>query len=75
MQDVEESDLTELRNSFARCDTDGDGWITPKEFAALLQTLDEDLSDDECLLAFEMTDSDGNGQINFDEFLGWWTGD
>ena len=36
--------------------------------------LDQDLSEDECLLAFEMTDGDGDGKISFEEFMGWWTG-
>ena len=41
----------------------------------LLQALDQDLSEDECLLAFEMTDADGDGTISFEEFMGWWTGE
>ncbi|MGH8236376.1 MAG: EF-hand domain-containing protein [Steroidobacteraceae bacterium] len=45
------------------------------EFAALLSSLDQDLTEDECLLAFEMTDADGDGKISFEEFMGWWTGE
>jgi len=74
MQDVTPDELTELRQSFEGCDNDADGWITTKEFAALLQSLDQDLSEDECLLAFEMTDGDGDGLISFEEFMGWWSG-
>lgn len=72
---VNTEDLTDLRQSFDSCDSDADGWIHPKEFAALLQALDQDLSADECLLAFEMTDGDGDGLISFEEFIGWWSGD
>ena len=75
MQDVTSDDLTDLRQSFEGCDHDADGWINTKEFSALLQSLDQDLSEDECLLAFEMTDGDGDGLVSFEEFMGWWAGD
>lgn len=71
--DVEATELTELRQSFEVCDNDGDGWINNTEFASLLQSLDQELSEDECLLAFELTDADGDGLISFEEFMGWWT--
>ena len=63
----------QLRQSFDACDSDGDGWIVSSEFASLLKALDTDLSDDECLLAFEMTDGDGDGKISFEEFMEWWS--
>jgi Ca2+-binding EF-hand superfamily protein len=73
MKDLSTDELAELRESFDGCDSNGDGWIIVGEFAALLRVLDQDLSEDECLLAFEMTDSDGDGKISFEEFMGWWT--
>ena len=73
MKDLSTHELAELRQSFDACDADGDGWIIVAEFAALLHALDQDLSEDECLLAFEMTDGDGDGKISFEEFMGWWT--
>ena len=66
-------ELAELRQSFDACDSNGDGWIVSQEFASLLQALDTDLSDDECLLAFEVTDADGDGSISFEEFMEWWS--
>ena len=74
MKDLSTDELAELRESFDKCDSNGDGWIIVGEFAALLLALDQDLSEDECLLAFEMTDADGDGSISFEEFMGWWTG-
>lgn len=71
--DVDASDLQELKQSFDACDSNGDGWIVDHEFGALLRSLDQDLSEDECLLAFELTDADGDGSISFEEFMGWWT--
>lgn len=67
--------LADLRQNFDRIDRDGDGWIVASEFIALLQSLDAELSRDECLLAFEATDGDGDGSISFEEFMEWWTGD
>jgi Ca2+-binding EF-hand superfamily protein len=73
MRDVKTTELAELRQTYDRFDTDGDGWIVQKEFTLLLQSLDTDLSEDECLLAFEATDEDGDGSISFVEFMKWWT--
>lgn len=71
--DVDADDLKELKQSFDACDSNSDGWIVHQEFSALLHSLDQDLSEDECLLAFELTDADGDGSISFEEFMGWWT--
>ena len=73
MKDLDLSELARLRQTFDACDRDGDGWITAEEFATLLQSLDHDLSADECQLTFEATDDDGDGLISFEEFMGWWS--
>jgi Ca2+-binding EF-hand superfamily protein len=75
MKALEAERRAELRKRFDEIDTDGNGRISVDEFVALLQSLDNDLSRDEGLLAFEATDEDGDGTIGFDEFLGWWNGD
>lgn len=72
MQALSTSQLGELRQSFDASDADGDGWIVSMEFAALLQTLDRDLSPAECALAFDAADGDGDGAISFEEFIQWW---
>jgi Ca2+-binding EF-hand superfamily protein len=73
MKDMTTAELAELRQSYDRFDSDGDGWIVQKEFERLLQLLDADLSADECGLAFESADEDGDGSISFEEFMKWWT--
>ena len=75
MKDLSTTELAELREAFDKYDSNGDGWIVGAEFDRLLRALDYDISEDECLLAFELTDSDGDGSISFEEFMGWWTGD
>ncbi len=64
---VDAGDLPELKQNFDACDANGDGWITSSEFAGLLHSLCQELSDDEWLLAVELTDADGDGLISFEE--------
>jgi Ca2+-binding EF-hand superfamily protein len=75
MDTLSAEQLSDLRQNFDSVDGDGDGWVVDTEFIGLLQSLDDDLSRDECLLAFEGTDADGDGKISFEEFIVWWTGD
>jgi Ca2+-binding EF-hand superfamily protein len=73
--EITTTQLAELRQTFDKVDNNGDGWIVVGEFVSLLQGLDPELSRDECLLAFEATDGDGDGSISFEEFMDWWMGD
>jgi calmodulin len=73
VKDLNANELAELRENYDKFDSDGDGWIVQREFDRLLQVLDADLSKDECALAFEATDEDGDGSISFEEFMKWWT--
>ena len=55
------------------CDLNGDGFIDREEFHALLEELDGNVSREECLLDFEVADTEGDGYIGFKEFIVWWT--
>jgi len=66
-------DLAELRKTFDACDLNGDGFINPEEFHALLIKLDGDVSREECMLDFDIADTEGDGYIGFKEFIVWWT--
>jgi Ca2+-binding EF-hand superfamily protein len=68
-----QTDITEPRRAFEFWDLNGDGFIDPNEFRALLENLDGDVSRAECLLDFEAADTQGNGYIGFKEFVVWWT--
>jgi len=73
MPEPTDKELTELRMTFDSCDLNGDGFINPEEFHALLIKLDGDVSREECLLDFEVADIEGDGYIGFKEFVVWWT--
>jgi len=51
----------------------GDGFIDSAEFRALLEQLDGDVSSAESQLNFEAADTAGDGYIEFQEFVAWWT--
>ncbi len=67
-----DDDLEEIREIFSHYDHDGNGVIDAGEFRALLDALGADLSDDEIATGLRAVDENGNGQIEFDEFLEWW---
>jgi Ca2+-binding EF-hand superfamily protein len=66
--------IAELRERFHEYDGDDDGRIIFAEFCELLAELDEDLSKEECQLAFQGADHDDDGIIGFDDFAAWWIG-
>jgi Ca2+-binding EF-hand superfamily protein len=61
-----------LHDAFSRYDENGDGEISFDEFVALLEDLGDGLSEPERRLAFDATDHDDNGSIDFQEFAAWW---
>ena len=68
--------LAEIDALFAKADADDDGQINFKEFKALVRDLDDDdISEEELRVGFDVTDTDQNGRINIDEFRAWWLSD
>jgi calmodulin len=67
------ADLAQTRQVFDLCDVNGDGLIDQDEFHVLLKVLDGDVSRAECQLDFEVADTAGDGYIEFNEFVAWWT--
>ena len=72
MATLTETDIAESRRVFESFDLNGDGLIDPDEFHVLLKKLDGDVSRAECLLDFEVADTEGDGYIGFKEFVAWW---
>ena len=73
MATLTEAHIAESRRVFDLCDLNGDGFIDRDEFHVLLEKLDGDVSQAECLLDFEVADTTGDGYIEFREFVAWWT--
>jgi len=72
MATLTESEIAESRRVFEAFDLNGDGFIDRDEFHFLLAKLDGDVSRAECLLDFEVADTEGDGYIGFKEFVVWW---
>ncbi|KJH43384.1 EF hand [Dictyocaulus viviparus] len=66
---IRRTTLKELENQFRIFDSDGDGWLTEEEMTLILRET-SDLNDTEVIhRMFSSTDTDGDGLINFAEFV------
>ncbi|XP_052138408.1 putative calmodulin-like protein 2 isoform X1 [Oryza glaberrima] len=59
----------DIRDAFRVFDKDQNGFITPDELRHVMANLGDPLSDDELADMLHEADSDGDGQINYNEFL------
>ncbi|KAJ4883945.1 Calcium-binding protein CML38 [Raphanus sativus] len=58
----------DLEAVFAYMDANRDGRISPHELQKSFMTLGEELSDEEAEAAVRLSDTDGDGMLDFDEF-------
>ena len=70
---ISEDDMAELQEIFEHFDKDKNGHIESSELSALLDALDAGMSASEIATGLQALDEDGNGTIEFDEFVAWWT--
>ncbi|KAL3873879.1 hypothetical protein ACJMK2_036962 [Sinanodonta woodiana] len=61
--------IAELREAFSLFDKDGDGDISVKELGSVMKSLGQNPSEKELEDMIREVDVDGNGTIDFDEFL------
>ena len=61
--------IAEFKEAFALFDKDGDGTITKNELRTVMQSLGQDPTDQDLDDMISEIDQDGNGEIDFDEFL------
>merc|ERR1712242_312531 len=59
----------EFREAFALFDKDGDGTISTKELGTVMNSLGQKPTPQELENMIKEVDIDGNGEIDFDEFL------
>jgi calmodulin len=69
MDEIPESRLKEFRDAFELFDKDKDGTITAKELANVMKSLNQDPTEQELNEMIAEVDIDGNGQIDFEEFV------
>ncbi|KAL5007929.1 hypothetical protein ScPMuIL_013510 [Solemya velum] len=62
-------DFEELKEAFNLFDKDGDGYITTKELGTVLRSLGKNPSESELRDMVHEIDVDGNGTIDFNEFI------
>eukprot|EP01026_Neomeris_dumetosa_P037565 TRINITY_DN30455_c0_g1_i1.p4 TRINITY_DN30455_c0_g1~~TRINITY_DN30455_c0_g1_i1.p4 ORF type:complete len:150 (-),score=34.44 TRINITY_DN30455_c0_g1_i1:512-961(-) len=67
MQDTDNEE--ELREAFKVFDKDGNGYISAAELRHVMTNLGEKLSDEEVDEMIKEADVDGDGQVNYEEFV------
>ncbi|XP_069109317.1 calmodulin-beta-like [Argopecten irradians] len=65
----EEDEEEELRQAFRVFDKTGCGYISASDLRAVLQCMGEDLTEDEIDEMIAEVDIDGDGRIDFEEFI------
>ncbi|XP_010511906.1 PREDICTED: calmodulin-like protein 11 [Camelina sativa] len=68
-QELTHEQITEFKEAFCLFDKDGDGCITAAELATVIRSLDQNPTEQELQDMITEIDSDGNGTIEFSEFL------
>lgn len=68
----ENDPFAEVREIFSHYDRDKSGSIDSREFARVCDALGVEMAEDELQVGLTIVDADGDGRINWDEFLGWW---
>ena len=69
VENLSEEKITEFRAAFELFDKDRDGKITTKEVGTLMRNLGQNASEEELKQMIREVDLDGNGTIDFKEFL------
>merc|ERR1719240_2326782 len=70
---IQLNNLCYLKQEFDAYDEDRSGYIGVKELKELLEKLGEELSEEELEQAFRELDQEGSGEIEFFEFVEWFT--
>ncbi len=69
MDSLTPDQIQEIKDAFSLFDKDGDGSITTKEIGTVMKSLGQEPDESELEEMVKEFDADGNGEIDFDEFL------
>lgn len=69
MNERDENAEEEMMEAFKIFDADGNGNITAEELRQIMENLGEKLTKDEVEAMVKEADTDGDGQINYNEFV------
>ena len=72
MSKLSKEEILEIRYHFDFFDRNHNDLLEEREFLLLFNILAPDASREMGIRGFETIDTDGNGGIDFDEFLDWW---
>lgn len=72
MSTLSEQEIAEIRDHFEFFDKNHNDLLEQKEFIQLFNILAPDASREMAIRGFQTIDEDGNGGIDFEEFLEWW---
>ncbi len=70
VEQLTEEQIAEFKEAFSLFDKDGDGTITTKELGTVMRSLGQNPTEAELQDMINEVDADGNGTIDFTEFLG-----
>ena len=70
VDELTDAQKAEFKETFSLFDKDGDGTIDPKELGVVMRSLGQNPTEEELEEMVLEADSDGNGTIEFQEFLG-----
>ena len=66
---IEPRNMELLHKAFAEFDFDGDGFISKEELSTVMQNIGQLMSPEELNQVYELVDKDGNGLLDFKEFI------
>uniref|UniRef100_A0A8D1BAP9 EF-hand domain-containing protein n=1 Tax=Sus scrofa TaxID=9823 RepID=A0A8D1BAP9_PIG len=64
-----EEQIAEVQEAFSLFDKDGDGTITTKELGTVMRSLGQNPTEAELQGMINEADIDGDGQVNYEEFV------